>query len=67
MNLDLSGVPESTRLAIARLVQLADEGATTTVRVEMHRGGVAGMEERLSRDADDLRELAVAESENGRS
>lgn len=63
--MDLSGVPESTRLAIARLVQLSDEGHSGEVRVQMHDGGVREFREPRRFDGDDLRRMAARET-NGR-
>lgn len=64
MNLDLSDVPESTRLAIARLAQLSEEGHSGEVVVNLHEGGVRHVEERRDMDTGDLRQMAARESNN---
>lgn len=65
--MDLSDVPESTRLAIARLARLSEEGHSGQVQVQMQDGGVREVKELDIRrmDSQDLREMAAAESANG--
>lgn len=65
MKVDLSDVPESTQLAVARLVKLSEDGHSGEVRINLRKGGVRQFREPRAFDADDLRDLA-RESSNGR-
>lgn len=63
MNLDLSDVPESTVLAVHRLIYFADQNVTGEVRINMHDGGVTEFHD-PPHDKSDLKALAA--KENGR-
>lgn len=63
MTLDLSDVPESTVLAVHRLVQLSDEGRTGEVRINLNDGGVTAFHD-PPHNRERLRQLA--RRENGR-
>lgn len=67
MNLDLSDVPESTQLAVARLVELSRRGHSGEVVVQLQDGGMREIIEldRTRRDHKDLRQLAARENGRG--
>lgn len=62
MNIDLSDVPESTRLAIARLAQLSEEGHSGEVVVNLHEGNVSRVDVNRRLSQKDLRREAARES-----
>lgn len=66
MKVDLSDVPESTQLAVARLVKLSEDGHSGEVVVQMSEGGVGEVRVQRTMRTDELRKLAARESSNGR-